>query len=103
MSRPASRSKIGPFIETYRLDEGEFLEPRDSYGSFNAFFRRRLRAGARPVLAGAGEVVFPADGRHFAIPELGREEGVFVKGQRFDLAGLLGDHGLAEEFAGGTL
>lgn len=103
MNQPGSRSKIEPFIESYGVNEDEFLETKESYENFNAFFSRRLRDGARPVVGAAGEVVFPADGRHFAVPELGKEEGVFVKGQRFDLARLLGDHELAEEFEGGTL
>ncbi len=103
MNRPSSKSKIAPFIECYQLDESEFLLPGDSFEHFNAFFSRRLREGARPIAGTETEVVFPADGRHFAIPVLGEESGIFVKGQRFDLASLLGDAQLAEKFEGGTL
>lgn len=103
MSRPASRKKVAPFVATYGLNEEEFLQAKESFGSFNAFFSRRLRPDARPIASAPSDVVFPADGRHLAIPVLGREEGFFVKGQRFDLAKLLDDAELAHEFAGGTL
>lgn len=103
MDRPASRRKILPFIQTFGLDVGEFADPPGSFRSFNEFFSRRLKAGARPVDADPDAVVFPADGRHLGYPDASQIEGVFVKGQRFDLARLLGDDGLAARYAKGSL
>jgi phosphatidylserine decarboxylase len=103
MSRPASRAKIAPFIRDYGLDPAEFADPAESYGSFNDFFSRRLRAGARPVCAGAGMVAFPADGRHLGIADVAAADRFYAKGQRFDLEGLVGDAGLAQRFAGGAM
>ena len=34
----------------------------DSYATFNEFFTRELKAGARPIASGAGTLVAPADG-----------------------------------------
>lgn len=48
-------------------------------------------------------VVFPADGRHLCVPDLSRCEGLFVKGQMFDLAALLGEADLARRYANGSL
>jgi len=103
MSRPASRAKIAPFVRDYGLDPGEFAEAPESYASFNDFFSRRLRAGARPVCGGAGEVAFPADGRHLGIDDVGAATQFYAKGQRFDLATFVGDAALAQRFAGGTM
>ena len=101
MSRPASRELVQPFVRDYGLDPAEFAEPADSFATFNEFFYRKLKPSARPINPSASSVVFPADGRHFVIPRLGEEARVFAKGQRFDLAGLLGD--AAADFAGGSL
>lgn len=103
MSRPASRAKIVPFIRDYGLDPAEFADPVSSYGSFNDFFSRRLRAGARPVCDGAGDVAFPADGRHLGIADVAAADHYYAKGQKFDLAALAGDAGLAQRFAGGAM
>lgn len=103
MSRPASRNRIMPFIREYRLDPGEFADPVESYGSFNEFFSRRLHPGVRPVLAGAGEAAFPADGRHLGIANLSAADQFYAKGQRFDLAKLVAEPALARRFAGGAM
>lgn len=57
---PKSRKDIGKLasIPGCRVDEAE--KPVGEYGSFNEFFTRRLKPGARPVGDG---LVSPADGR----------------------------------------
>ena len=103
MRQAATRDKVPRFIEKYGLDAAEFAEAPETYASFDEFFSRKLKAGARPLAGGAETVVFGADGRHLGFPEAERAEGVFVKGQRWDLAGLLGDAGLARKYARGAL
>lgn len=103
MDRASSRKKIKPFIRNYQLDEDAFLKPADAFESFNDFFSRQLKADARPVDPDPASVVFPADGRHLALQDVGKADGFFVKGQTFDLKALLGDAGLAEKYARGTL
>ena len=102
MNRPASRAKIAPFIAEYGLDVGEFQKRPEEFASFNDFFYRQLKPGARPVDAAPESLVFPADGRHLGLPDLSRVDGIFVKGQRFDLATLVGDAALAERFRHGA-
>ena len=103
MDSARSADMIRPFIEKYGLDEAEFASPTGDFRSFNDFFYRALKPGARPVDADIDSVVFPADGRHIGLPNVAEAPGVFVKGQRFDLPALLGDASLAERFAQGTL
>jgi len=103
MDTLSSSLKIKPFIEQYGLDEGEFAEPVDDYNSFNEFFHRKLKPGARPIDAANDSVVFPADGRHLAFADITAETNFFVKGQSFDLAKFLGDAGLAKYYEGGSM
>jgi phosphatidylserine decarboxylase len=103
MNRPVSRNKVLPFIHNFGLDVKEFAGAPESYRTFNEFFYRRLKSGARPVDPDPAAVVFPADGRHLGFPDASRIDGVFVKGQRFDLARLLGNAGLAARYAHGSL
>ena len=103
MSIPDSKSRIAPFIEEYQLDPADFAETPDSYRSFNEFFYRKLKPEARPIDRDANSVVFPADGRHLGFQKASEIEGVFVKGQKFDLPALLGDADLAAKYADGAL
>lgn len=103
MNRPVSRGKVLPFIRNFGLDVNEFADAPESFHTFNEFFYRRLKPGARPVDPDANAVVFPADGRHLGFPDASKIAGVFVKGQSFNLAQLLGDAPLATRYANGAL
>ena len=103
MDRPESAARVAPFIEKYDLHPTDFADAPDSYRSFNEFFYRKLKPAARPIDAEASSVVFPADGRHLGFERASAIEGVFVKGQKFDLPTLLGDAKLAVRYADGSL
>ena len=103
MSAPKSTSRIAPFIERYSVDATEFADAPDSFASFNEFFYRKLKPSARPIDSDPSSIVFPADGRHLGFERASAIDSVFVKGQKFDLAALLGDEKLAERFADGAL
>jgi phosphatidylserine decarboxylase len=103
MNRPASRAKIVPFIDQYGVNVDEMLEAPETFPHFNAFFSRRLKPTARPILSDPQSLVFPADGRHFAIPDIANNDGIFVKGLRFNLGALLRDDELAQRYAHGSL
>lgn len=102
MSCTGSASRVKPFIEKYKIAEAEHVKAADDFTSFNDFFYRKLKPEARPVDEAEDSVVFPADGRHLGFAKASEVEGVFVKGQQFDLERLLGDSDLAERFAGGA-
>ena len=103
MNGVSSCIRIKPFIEQYGLDENEFAKPVDEYNSFNEFFHRNLKPGARPVDPAPDSVVFPADGRHLAFADITGETNFFIKGQSFDLERFLGDAGLAKRYDGGPM
>ncbi|MFT5191718.1 MAG: phosphatidylserine decarboxylase [Verrucomicrobiales bacterium] len=103
MDRAASRAKVLPFIEQYKLDPGEFADAPESFRTFNEFFYRKLAPAARPIATDPNAVVFPADGRHFGFPDVSAVDGFYVKGTRFDLASFLQDPALAERYTHGTM
>lgn len=102
MDKEASRAKVKPFIAEFGVDPEEFLDPPESFQTFNEFFYRKLKPSARPISAGATLATFPADGRHIGIQDLSTVDGIFVKGQRLQLGQLLGDPSLAERYADGS-
>ncbi len=103
MNRPVSREKIAPFLAQYQVSTDDMMEAPESFAHFNAFFCRKLKPSARPIATEPGSVVFPADGRHFVIPDLAANDGIFVKGIRFNLTSLLRDGALAEKFKHGSM
>ena len=90
------------FVREYGIDTEEMAQPLESFTSFNDFFYRTLRPGARP-LCGEGQIALPADGRHSGWQDASRISRVFVKGQSFDLPALLGSPELAERYAHGAV
>jgi phosphatidylserine decarboxylase len=87
----ALRTLLRLYVRAYGVDVGEAAEPLESFATFDAFFTRRLRAGARPVASEAGVVVAAADSRLSAIGPIatdGRLEQ--VKGSTYSVEALLG-------------
>ena len=102
MRQKSSAQKIKPFVERYALDAAEFAGPISDFEHFDAFFVRQLRDGARPFPEADRELGFPAEGRHLAVADLSAYDGLWAKGQQFDLSRLLGSRLLAERYAGGS-
>jgi phosphatidylserine decarboxylase len=91
------------FVKRYNVNMEEALETDPcAYASFNDFFTRALKPGARPIDDNSDTIVCPADG---AISQLGDiEHGrIFqAKGQDYSLTELVGgDPELAAPFMGG--
>jgi len=81
---------IDNFVVNYRPDmaEAEESDPR-KYASFNAFFTRSLRPGARTVNPSPATLVAPVDG---TVSQIGRTDGsslVQAKGLTYSLESLL--------------
>jgi phosphatidylserine decarboxylase len=98
-----SKKKIKPFIEKFHVDASEFLEPADSFQSFNDFFIRKLKPEARPITPGTDIAILPADGRYLVYPNIQKSDGFFVKGQKFSLETLLKNSDLAHKYAQGSM
>ena len=110
MNRRFSASKILPFIVEYNLDVEEFAGSPFSYKTFNEFFCRKLKPGARPIAPGEDVAVLPTDGRHLVFPNVDQADGFYVKGAKFTLAELFGEtqllpeqQSLTRRFAGGAM
>ena len=102
-NRPASRKEIKPFIARYGIPMEESILQVHEFTSFNDFFQRRLKPQARPIFPGNDVAVFPADGRHMGWQQANQMQGVFIKGQQFDLPALLGNQELADHYACGSV
>jgi phosphatidylserine decarboxylase len=72
----------------------------DGFTSFDDFFTRALRDGARPIDAGTHVVVSPADGR---VESMGKVDGrtFRVKGTEYSVEELIGDAHDAARYDGG--
>lgn len=103
MSQVSSAKKIASFAKKYGVDTECMAETLESFDTFNAFFYRTLKEGARPINRNPDTVVFPADGRHLGFQNVDAIDGIFVKGQRFNLEQLLGSQELAAKYRGGAL
>lgn len=100
--RPWKDFLIGRVVRAYRVDMGEAAQsdPR-AYASFNAFFTRALREGARSAEGDADSIACPADGR---ISQIGRIAGgriLQAKGRTYSVAELLADETSASTYAHG--
>lgn len=100
--RPWKDALIGAVVRRFGVDMSEAAQPDPrAYASFNAFFTRALKAGARTPDADPRALLMPADGR---ISQLGRIETgrIFqAKGQSYTAAELLADDAAAQPFADG--
>ncbi|WP_420007460.1 archaetidylserine decarboxylase [Xanthomonas sacchari] len=102
-SRPGLKQwLIDTVVRRFGVDLSEAAQPdATAYPTFNAFFTRALKPGARVADPDSQALLMPADGR---ISQLGRiEDGrIFqAKGQSFTAAELLGDDAAAAPFANG--
>lgn len=93
---------IRRFIAAYDVDMREAAEPASSYPTFNAFFTRALKPGARPLADAETFVLSPADG---VVSQVGPVAGgriVQAKARDYSVAELLaGDPAHAARFDGG--
>jgi phosphatidylserine decarboxylase len=100
---PLLRPLLRAYVRAYQVDLSESAEALSAFPTFNAFFTRRLRPGARPVAAGARLVVSPTDSRLQSlgrVPPDGRLEQ--IKGRSYAITALVGDAAEAAVFAQGV-
>ncbi len=104
---PVRRALIGIFRSLYavNLDEAERTRPGD-YRSFNDFFTRALKSGARPADPDPQALLSPCDGH---VSQIGPLDGnlllqatVAAKRHTYTLEALLADADFARGFIGGS-
>lgn len=101
--RPLKNLQIRGAVRQFGIDlsESESADP-DHYPSFDAFFTRALRPGARQADPDPRAVLVPADGRISAVGEIDGDRILQAKGRDYSLAALVGDAGDAAAYAGGS-
>jgi phosphatidylserine decarboxylase len=102
--RPVKNLLIRSFLRGFKPNMSEASQPNPlQYPSFNAFFTRALRPGARPTDIDPGAFVSPVDG---TVSQIGRLDGsklLQAKGHDYTLEALLdGAPEWAQRFKGGA-
>ncbi len=100
MDSPGSADKIDPFVEEYGIDLG--IARKDTFTSFNDFFTRELRPGARSINSDTNVITSPADCKILAYEDISNMD-FMVKGYRFDVYSFLQDTMLAAKYEDGDL
>jgi len=108
LGSPASRVFIKGFIKRNNINMGEYgdsdAECRDAgvkYKSFNDFFIRQVRDGARPLPDNESDVAAPCDGKLTAY-QITADRVFSIKHSKYTIADLLQDRELAGEFSDGA-
>lgn len=88
--QPNLKQDIPSFIKFHKLDLSDCLEQDPSkYPTFNEFFYRRLKPGARPVEGDTSKIVVsPADCRCTAFDTVTSASELWIKGKNFTVAKL---------------
>lgn len=94
-----SRAAVGAYARAYRVDLGEAEPITGPYRSFDAFFTRRLRDGARHLEAPSGALISPSDGRLDNHGPVERDGLLTIKGRNYFARDLLGDSRDGDEHA----
>jgi phosphatidylserine decarboxylase len=91
------------FLKLYPIDMTEAAQSDPlSFGSFNEFFTRALKSGARTVAADLTAIACPADGTISEAGEIDGERLLQAKGRSFSLTELLAAQPWAGSFEGGS-
>lgn len=98
---PVMHTAMRAYCRAYDVDLSECEVPAGGFGSFDAFFTRKLRPGTRVLDPDPDVVLSPADGR---VEDLGAIETgatLRVKGRQYDVAELVGDVAAGPDLEGG--
>jgi len=97
---PVGRAVVSLYSRAYEvaLDEAA---GGDDWGSFDAFFTRTLKDGARPIATGERTIVSPSDGRVDSAGEITADARFVVKGRPYKVAELVGGEEEAKRYVGG--
>ena len=105
MDSKESASVANKWINKGAIDMSSYRIPEGGFVSFNDFFTRKLKSGARPISDPDNNAVLtcPADCRISLISyALTSDQDFEVKGDTYNIAALLGSVELANKFAGGA-
>jgi phosphatidylserine decarboxylase len=96
-----SAHKIEPFIRTFQIPMDEYEVK--SFRTFNEFFIRKFKPGAREFTKVPNELPAFSEARYFAYEKITPDQKFPVKGTGLSAEGLLGSREKAKPFQGGPL
>lgn len=99
---PISSRKVNGFIKDFNIDMSMYEIPNGKYSSFNEFFIRALKPGARVIDKNENVLISPCDGKLSAYENINLNDLVQVKGFTYSLKELLQDNELSNLYEGGT-
>lgn len=99
--KPVLKAAIRTFARAYKVDLDEAADPIDSFDTFQAFFTRKLKPGARPVDQTDDVMPSPADGVLSAFGTLESSTLIQAKGVEYTLDALLGGSDDADPYRNG--
>ncbi|HVY49352.1 MAG TPA: archaetidylserine decarboxylase [Minicystis sp.] len=91
---------VNLYVKAYAVDLEECVID-GGFPSFDAFFTRPLREGARPLAADEATIVSPADGRLEDAGPVHAGGRLWIKGRAYSVAELVGDPDEAARYEGG--
>jgi phosphatidylserine decarboxylase len=95
----ASELMSRAYSRAFQVNMQEAAAPHGSYRNFDAFFTRSLESGRRPIADQL--LVSPCDGRLTAQGPIDEGGRLFLKGQAYEVAELLGQVSEAKRMVGG--
>ncbi|MCP4914198.1 MAG: phosphatidylserine decarboxylase [Oligoflexia bacterium] len=103
-----SKSKVWPFINNFNIKIDEYLpeegrSKEDPYSSFNQFFIRRFKDGARNFVEDSNKLPAFSEARYFGYESLKDEDTIPVKGKFLSSKELLKNSKWEETFKEGPL
>jgi phosphatidylserine decarboxylase len=96
--RPLEKAVLGAYCRAYDVALDECESP-ERWSSFDHFFTRRLREGARPLASSTW--ISPSDGRLESPGEVTADSRYMVKGRPYRVEELVGDAAEAKRYVGG--
>lgn len=102
MDKPESVKKIPSFIVEADINISEAKKKVEEFTSFNDFFYRELKEGARVIDYNENHLASPADGKILVFENLDKEKEFYIKGDKFTLEEFFADKELAEKYRDGV-
>jgi phosphatidylserine decarboxylase len=97
---PVSRVVMDGYSRLYAVNRAEAAPIDGEYASFDAFFTRELRPGARPIAD--ARVVCPADGALASHGPVDQGSRLYAKGKPYEVGELIGSEADAARYRGGS-
>ncbi|KAL7747227.1 hypothetical protein RI367_007438 [Sorochytrium milnesiophthora] len=106
MNQPHSAREIEPFVKFHEINM-DWFEPEDlsAYKTFNEFFVRKLKPGARPIDSPNDPTVITsaADCRVVVFETVEESKALWIKGKHFTIGNVIEDQEKAKIWANGAI